>query len=70
MPHTTAACVIDSQEPRPNELTPSFRGMTLIKRLTLFIRGGVIEHVIYPVFPPDQSAESALQWLEGAAPSN
>ena len=42
-----------------------FRGMTLIKRLTLFINDGVIEHVIYPVFPPDRSAEVALQWLTG-----
>ena len=47
----------------------SFRGMTLIKRLTLFIHDGVIEHVIYPVFPPDRSAEAALRWLEEAAPS-
>jgi peroxiredoxin len=42
-----------------------FRGMTLIKRLTLFVNQGVIEHVIYPVFPPDRSAEAALQWLVG-----
>ncbi len=40
-----------------------FRGMTLIKRLTLFVNHGVIEHVIYPVFPPNRSAEAALQWL-------
>jgi hypothetical protein len=26
--------------------------------------------VIYPVFPPDRSAEAAVRWLEGAAPSN
>lgn len=43
-----------------------FRDMTLIKRLTLFINNGVIEHVIYPVFPPDRGAEVALQWLMGA----
>ncbi len=43
-----------------------FDDMTLIKRLTLFVHDGLIEHVIYPVFPPDRSAEAALQWLAGA----
>ena len=38
-------------------------GMTLYKRLTLLIRGRVIEHVMYPVFPPDANAEEALDWL-------
>ncbi|MDT4943579.1 MAG: hypothetical protein QOH14_312 [Pseudonocardiales bacterium] len=38
-------------------------GMTLYKRLTLVIRAGVIEHVFYPVFPPDGHAEQVLGWL-------
>ena len=38
-------------------------GMTMLKRLTLFLRDGVIESVIYPVFPPDRSAEQALARL-------
>lgn len=44
---------------------PTFEveGMTLIKRLTLVLRGGVIEHVFYPVFPPDSHAEEVLAWL-------
>jgi peroxiredoxin len=44
---------------------PSFEtaGMRLIKRLTLIVRGGVIETVFYPVFPPDRSAEQVLAWL-------
>jgi peroxiredoxin len=44
---------------------PTFEvdGMTLIKRLTLVLRGGRIEHVFYPVFPPDQSAEQTIAWL-------
>jgi peroxiredoxin len=44
---------------------PTFEvdGMTLVKRLTLVIRDGVIEKVFYPVFPPDQSAEQVMQWL-------
>jgi peroxiredoxin len=49
--------------------TFTFREMTLTKRLTMFLRDGVIEHVIYPVFPPDRSAEEAVRWLEGAASS-
>jgi peroxiredoxin len=44
---------------------PSFEvaGMTLIRRLTLILLRGRIEHVFYPVFPPDQSAAQTLAWL-------
>jgi peroxiredoxin len=38
-------------------------GMTLYKRLSLIIRAGVVEHVFYPVFPPDEHAEQVLGWL-------
>ncbi len=38
-------------------------GMTLFKRLTLVIRGAVIEHVFYPVFPPNEHAQQVLAWL-------
>ena len=38
-------------------------GMTLIRRLTLIVRDGVIEKVFYPVFPPDASAGVVLAWL-------
>jgi peroxiredoxin len=38
-------------------------GITLLKRLTLVVRDGVIESVIYPVFPPGRSAEQALARL-------
>ena len=38
-------------------------GMTLLKRFTLIIDKGTIEHVFYPVFPPDQSASDLLAWL-------
>jgi peroxiredoxin len=37
--------------------------MRLFTRLTLAVRGGVIEHVFYPVFPPDTHAEAVLAWL-------
>ena len=35
---------------------PTFEtsGLTLVRRITLVITDGVIEHVFYPVFPPDQ----------------
>ncbi|MEU3525850.1 MerR family transcriptional regulator [Streptomyces sp. NPDC038707] len=44
---------------------PTFEvdGLTLFKRLTLVIRDGVIEHVFYPVFPPDTHAQQVLAWL-------
>ena len=38
-------------------------GKTLIKRLTLVFRDGRIEHVFYPVFPPDKNAETVIAWL-------
>ncbi len=48
---------------------PTFEvaGMTLIRRLTLIARDGAIEHVFYPVFPPDQNAEQVLSWLRARA---
>jgi peroxiredoxin len=39
-------------------------GQRLIKRLTFTIRGGIIEHVFYPVFPPDRHAGEVLAWIE------
>jgi peroxiredoxin len=37
--------------------------MMLIKRLTLIVCDGMIEHVFYPVFPPDESANEVMRWL-------
>lgn len=44
---------------------PTFRttGMTLLKRLTLVIQDARIEHVFYPVFPPDWNAGEVVAWL-------
>ena len=44
---------------------PTFEagGMRLVKRLTLIVRDGRIEHVFYPVFPPDASADQVINWL-------
>jgi len=52
------------------ELTRAFKlpvlevaGQTLLRRITLVLRDGVVEHVWYPVFPPDRHAEDVLTWL-------
>jgi peroxiredoxin len=36
----------------------------LYARLTLVIRDGAIEHVFYPVFPPDTHAAAVLEWCQ------
>ena len=38
-------------------------GATLLQRMALIIEDGVIAHVFYPVFPPDQNAAAVLGWL-------
>lgn len=38
-------------------------GLSLLKRLTLVIRDGVIAEVFYPVFPPDRNAADVMNWL-------
>ena len=45
---------------------PTFEagGEELLERLTLVLSDGRIEHVFYPVFPPDEHAEEVLDWLE------
>jgi peroxiredoxin len=44
---------------------PTFEvdGTTMIKRLTMIVTEGVIDHVFYPVFPPDEAAEEVIVWL-------
>lgn len=44
---------------------PTFevQGLRLYKRLTLVVSAGMIEHVFYPVFPPDAHAGQVLAWL-------
>jgi peroxiredoxin len=50
---------------------PTFQtsGMTLLKRFTLVIDDGTVEHVFYPVFPPDRSAGDVIDWLSRSARS-
>ena len=45
---------------------PTFEanGQTLYKRITLVVRDGVVEHVFYPVFPPNRHAGEVLSWLK------
>jgi peroxiredoxin len=44
---------------------PSFQaaGVTRYRRLTLIISGGRIEHVFYPIVPPNAHAGDVLAWL-------
>lgn len=44
---------------------PTFEaaGMILLKRLTMVLHNGSVEHVFYPVFPPDRNAGDVLAWL-------
>ena len=44
---------------------PTFEaaGQVLLRRLTLLVRDGVVEHVWYPVFPPDSHPQEVLSWL-------
>ena len=45
---------------------PTFavNGMALYKRMTLVLNGATIEHVFYPVFPPNEHATRIVEWLE------
>jgi peroxiredoxin len=38
-------------------------GHVLLRRLTMLVREGAIDHVWYPVFPPDRHAAEVLEWL-------
>jgi peroxiredoxin len=44
---------------------PTFEagGLTLLRRLTLILRDGVVADLIYPVFPPDRAAAQAAERL-------
>lgn len=44
---------------------PTFtvEGTRLLKRLTIIARGGRIQQVFYPVFPPDRNVHDVIRWL-------
>jgi peroxiredoxin len=48
---------------------PTFEaaGQRLYMRLTMVILHGRIEHVFYPIFPPDRHADEVLSWLRAHA---
>jgi peroxiredoxin len=39
-------------------------GQRLLRRFTLLLTDGQVEHVWYPVFPPDTHAQEVLRWLQ------
>lgn len=43
--------------------TFTFEGVELYRRVTLVLARGAVEHVFYPVFPPDQDAATVVAWL-------
>jgi peroxiredoxin len=43
--------------------TMEVAGQRLIRRISLLVTQGVVEHVWYPVFPPDAHAEEVVRWL-------
>lgn len=44
---------------------PTFEisGERFVQRVTLVLRDGLIEHIFYPVFPPNQNAAEVVLWL-------
>lgn len=54
-------------KPAPGDEDEGDGAVTLLRRLTMVVRDGVIEHVFYPVFPPDPHPEEVLRWLGSAA---
>jgi peroxiredoxin len=44
---------------------PTFtvEGKRLYSRLTMIVTDGAIEHVFYPIFPPNEHAQEVLDWL-------
>jgi peroxiredoxin len=64
--HLPFAMLADEQLALASALgLPTFTagGMTLYRRLTMIVTDGVIEHVFYPVFPPDRNAADVVAWL-------
>jgi peroxiredoxin len=47
--------------------TFSFAGAELYKRVTLILAREMVEHVFYPVFPPDRNAAEVVAWLRARA---
>jgi peroxiredoxin len=64
--HLPFPMISDEQLRLAGELQlPTFTiaGMTLYRRLTMIVTGGRVEHVFYPIFPPDEHAQQVVDWL-------
>jgi len=46
--------------------TFSVNNLTMTKRLTLISKDGIIQHCIYPVFPPDKNVDDVVNWLSAS----
>ncbi|MGC2776766.1 MAG: peroxiredoxin [Bradyrhizobium sp.] len=44
--------------------TMEIAGLVMIKRLVMIVDDARINHVFYPVFPPDRNAAEVLSWLK------
>jgi peroxiredoxin len=65
--HLPFAMLADPQHRAADALRlPTFKAdeHVLYKRLTLIINTRTIEHVFYPVFPPNTHATTVLEWLQ------
>ena len=64
--HLPFAILSDAEFKLCNALRlPTFEveGVRLLKRLTLIVQAGRMEHVFYPVFPPNESANEVIRWF-------
>ena len=43
---------------------PELDNIPLIKRLTIILKNDSIEHVFYPIFPPDKHSQEVIDWLK------
>lgn len=43
--------------------TFTIEGGDYLKRVTLMVTDGRVEHVFYPIFPPDEHASEVLEWV-------
>ena len=48
----------------PHFTLPELNNVPLIKRLTIIIKNAAIDHVFYPIFPPDRHAQEVINWLK------
>ncbi len=62
-PELRAADALELPTFTAQALPPDSSGrQRLYKRLTLVLDGVTVEHVFYPVFPPDRHADEVLDW--------